>query len=77
MWECIWKLNATSAHCTSFGPNFYTWEIITFFPKLSLHSAEQRGKHKGTKKYRLKNLIKEQHKRELKIRGNYCQRDLL
>lgn len=29
------------------------------------------------KKYRLKNLIKEQHKRELKIPGNYCQPDLL
>lgn len=29
------------------------------------------------KKYRLQNLIKDQHKRELKIPGNYCQPDLL
>lgn len=32
---------------------------------------------KRTKKYWLKNLIKEQHKRELKIPGNYCQPELL
>lgn len=83
MWECSWKLNATSFHCTFqtcvITKLLRTQEIITF--SLNFFRTTQcwteRKIYKGMKKYRLKNLIKEQHKRELKIPGNYCQPGLL
>lgn len=53
--------------------------MVTFslnFFRPTQHWTE-REIYEGMKKYRLKNLIKEQHKRELKIPGNYCQPDLL